>query len=549
MQIQVRINEEGALRDQRYAFTDRFTLVSELLQNARRAGATRIEIQYDAAAQVLQVGDDGCGLDDFQKLLSFHESGWDAATNAEERPFGVGFSKCLYAATRCIVRSGHHKVDIDTVAALAKAPIEVEQTTEADAVVGTRIELHGVDLPDLGTRVEALCLGFPVEVLFNGQALSRRFAQAHLAMQPSPMGLVHLTGTHDGHHTHDTLVFLQGFCVLKPTWCANDRVNVVHLDSRQFMARLPDRDKLIDEDVQRKRIDAELKACWRTTLEGAKTQFSPERFVETFYAPMRAWGQLDLLNDLDVLPAQVCDAIVGYPIQDDSGQREYLQPVATAPSRDAIEGGPVTLVTLDWVNDDNAARWMLARAKGYLVFDWIGLHAEHWVQRHVRFLEEEPVAVDTVSEQVRTVLEGRWVCPVVILCEAVRIQMGEDVAEVTGEGVCHEGDLYIPGGECTGAPVRQLSSFTDEHDQFLDSDLDADRDALADLIGRLRSVDPVQTLDSLLRDLRLGNYPLLHGKTFQLTVGVGSAPGHSVELMDEAGSSMLADAGGSHARS
>ena len=29
----------GALRNQRYAFTNRFTLVSELLQNARRAGA------------------------------------------------------------------------------------------------------------------------------------------------------------------------------------------------------------------------------------------------------------------------------------------------------------------------------------------------------------------------------------------------------------------------------------------------------------------------------------------------------------------------------
>ena len=41
MKIQVRINEEGALRNQRYAFTDRFTLVSELLQNARRAAATR----------------------------------------------------------------------------------------------------------------------------------------------------------------------------------------------------------------------------------------------------------------------------------------------------------------------------------------------------------------------------------------------------------------------------------------------------------------------------------------------------------------------------
>ena len=59
MQIQVQINTEGALRNQRYAFTDRFTLISELLQNARRAGAMRIEIHYDATAQVLRVEDDG----------------------------------------------------------------------------------------------------------------------------------------------------------------------------------------------------------------------------------------------------------------------------------------------------------------------------------------------------------------------------------------------------------------------------------------------------------------------------------------------------------
>ena len=544
MQIQVRINEEGALRNQRYAFTDRFTLVSELLQNARRAGAKRIEIHYDATAQVLRVQDDGRGLDDFQKLLSFHESGWDAATSAEEHPFGVGFSKCLYAATRCIVASHHQRVDIDTAAALAKASIEVEHI--AEAVAGTRIELHGVDLPDLGSRIENLCLGFHVPVLFNGKPLTRRFAAANLATMPSPMGAVYLAGTRDGQHSHDMMVFLQGFCVMKPTYCPLDKVNVVHLDSRQFMARLPDRDKLIDEDVQRKRIDTELKACWRKTLEVAKTQLSPERFVETYYTAMRAWGQLDLLNDLDVLPAELFEDIVDYPIQDDSGSHDYVRQVAVAPSRLAIESGAVTLVALDWVGDDNAARWMLAQGKGYLVFDWIGLPADHWAQRHVRFLEEEAVQDDAVSERVRVQLEGRWAWPTVILCDAVRIRAGNEVVEITDKGVCHADVLYIPAGETSGEPVRQASSFIDENDQFLESDLHADREALADLIRRLRSVDPVQTLDSLLRELGLGKYPLLHGKAFQVTVGVGSTPGHAVALVAEAA---FAEMGGHHARS
>ena len=122
----------------------------------------------------------------------------------------MGFSKCLYATSRCIVASGRQSVDFDTSAALAKAPIDVMQIAEADAITGTRIELHGVDLPDLAARIETLCLGFPVPVLFNGKALERRFAEAHLATMPSPMGTVHLTGTRDGKHSHHTMVFLQG---------------------------------------------------------------------------------------------------------------------------------------------------------------------------------------------------------------------------------------------------------------------------------------------------------------------------------------------------
>jgi hypothetical protein len=531
MQIQVRVNEEGALRNQRFAFTDRFTLVSELLQNARRAGATHIEVDYDAGTQILVVQDNGGGLDDFQKLLSFHESGWDDATSAEERPFGVGFSNCLYAATRCIVASRHQRVDIDTAAALAKASIDVESMTEA--VTGTRIELHGVELPELGSRIETLCLGFPVEVLFNGKPLTRRFAVANLATMASPMGTVHLTGTRDGKFSYNALVFLQGFCVMKPNYGSFDEANVVHLDSRQFMARLPDRDKLIDEDVQSKRINAELAACWRQTLEVAKSQLCPELFVAIYYEAMRAWGQLDLLNDLDVLPVELFDEIVDYPIQDDDGS--YVRQVAVAPTRQAVESGAVTLVSLDWLGDDNAARWMMARAKGYLIFDWIGLSSNHWAWRYVRFLDQETVQVEAVSEHICVQLEGRWIWPTVILCDSVILRSAKDIAEITDTGVCHEDVLYIPAGETSGEPVRQASSFIDENDQFLAADLDADRDALADLIRRLRSVDPVQTLDSLLQELRLGRYPLLHGKSFQVTVGVGTAPGYSVALVTEEG--------------
>ena len=542
MQIQVRINEEGALRNQRYAFTDRFTLVTELLQNARRAGATRIEIAHDAASQRLRVADDGHGIDDFQKLLTFNESGWDEATSAQERPFGIGFSKCLYAASRCIVASGSQRIDFDTEDALGKQPVTVVTLTDGEAgITGTVVELHGVGLPDLAERMEKLCQGFPVTVVFNGTTLRRRHAEAHLATAQTTIGAVHLTGTSDGKHSNNTLVFLQGFCVLTPIYFNDDQVNVVHLDSRQFTARLPDRDKLIDEDIQRKRIDTELKTCWLRVLEAAKAQLPAKRFVHTYYAAMRSWGHLNLLNDLDIVPHGLCARVVGYPILEDSSTLDYLQAEVVTPMRAEIECSTTTLVGLDGINEDNVPSWMLVRAKGYTVFDWTGLHPDHWAQRHVRFLEDEAVQVSSVGEQHRTELDGRWIWPPVILCEAVRIHIGDDTAEVTDAGVCHDGCLYIPAGETSGEPVRQASSFTDENEQFMEADLDADREALANLISRFRSVDPVQTMDSLLQGLKLGKYPLLHGRRFHLTVGVGTAPGHALELVDDI------DRGGSHA--
>ena len=530
MQVQVRINQEGALRNQRYAFTDRFTLVTELLQNARRAGASRVTVDCNDDAQTLKVSDDGCGVVDFQKLLTFHESGWDEATAEQERPFGVGFSKCLYAASRCTVASGRRRIEFDTAAALALQPIDVVSTDED--VQGTRVELRGVNIQDLASRIETLCQGFPIAVVFNGGALLRAYAVDRLATVTTPIGAVHLARMADGKAATGMLVFLQGFCVHSSGYFRMGDVNVVHLDSREFLARLPDRDMLIDEDRQLRRVDAQIKASWRAVLEEAKHRLTAQDFVETYYDAMRTVGHLDLLNDLDALPAQAFRVIDGYPIQEGFGECGCLGTPPSAPTRAAIESGAVTLVVLDAVNEENAAHWMLARAKDYIVFEAHALHGDHWVQAHAHWIDESQATVEPIDVEVCTPLEGRWVWPTVSLCRAIRIRIGEEVAEVTDAGVCHEEVIHIPEGETSGEPVRQLSSFTDSNDQFLESDLEADREALADLIRRLRTRDPVSTLDSLLHELRLGKYPLLHGKTFELTVGVGASPGHSIVLVD-----------------
>lgn len=543
MQIQIRINEQGALRNQRFAFTDRFTLVTELLQNARRAGALHIVVDHLAEEQVLRVHDDGHGIEDFQKLLSFHESGWDDCTVAQEHPFGIGFTKCLYAATRIVATSGLLRVGIDTAAALRRELFEVE--TMAHAVAGTTIELHGVQIADLDKRMEMLCEGFPVNVVFNGIPMERHYAGDRLALVPTPIGAVNVAGNRSGKATRDTLVFLQGFCVKRPTYVKADEVNVVHLDPRQFMARLPDRDTLIDADQQLKRVEAQVKQSWRTILEVAKTQLAPQQFVATYFDAMRQWGHVDLLNDVDVLPPEILQCITGYPIQSDYGEQDYVASVALVPSRHEIESGQVTLVSLGSPDNENAGHWMLARQKGWLIAQAYYLDKDHWIHPHVRYIESDKAQIEPQSETARTRLEGRWVWPLVIVCESVRIRVGDQEAIVVDEGVCREDDILVPAGETSGEPVRQLSTFIDEHERYRESDMEADRDALAALIRRLRSTDPAATLGSLLSDIGLGKYPLLHGQRFEVTVGVRAMPGCSVELVGA--DAETSPDGGSHA--
>ena len=62
--------------------------VIEILQNARRAGATKVEIANQDG--YVLVKDDGEGIEDFSRLLDLGGSGWEEALESSEDPAGVG---------------------------------------------------------------------------------------------------------------------------------------------------------------------------------------------------------------------------------------------------------------------------------------------------------------------------------------------------------------------------------------------------------------------------------------------------------------------------
>ena len=108
--------------------------IIELLQNARRAGATKVNISNEKDGNIT-ITDNGSGIEDFQKLLDLGNSGWDEKLEAGEDPAGVGLF-CL-APRKVTITSGDNQVVI-----------------EKDGWTGEIIEIVKADQPVKGTSLE-----------------------------------------------------------------------------------------------------------------------------------------------------------------------------------------------------------------------------------------------------------------------------------------------------------------------------------------------------------------------------------------------------------
>jgi hypothetical protein len=119
--------------------------IIEILQNARRAGATEVEITNQDGC--VTVRDNGKGIDDFSRLLDLGGSGWTESLETSEDPAGVGLF-CL-SPRRVTVRSNGRTAVIHPE---AWTGVPVAVTDDPEAVRGTVLKFE--DEPWLHTTVE-----------------------------------------------------------------------------------------------------------------------------------------------------------------------------------------------------------------------------------------------------------------------------------------------------------------------------------------------------------------------------------------------------------
>ena len=109
----------------------------EIFQNARRAGASAIEVKRGEGWVV--VSDDGCGIADPEELLAFGRSGWQEARTRREHPAGMGlYALASWPRTRVRSRARPDRFPGDADTRPWEAELRTEHFTgQEDAAIYT----------------------------------------------------------------------------------------------------------------------------------------------------------------------------------------------------------------------------------------------------------------------------------------------------------------------------------------------------------------------------------------------------------------------------
>lgn len=148
---------------------------TEILQNARRAGATSVDLAIKPGEPmenhcVVTVQDDGHGIEDFQSLLTLGTSDWSTETQCAEDPAGMGFFSLCRSDVE--VYSGDRLVKLTPAVFLGKAEAHIEPGGEF--IQGTRLRFTRQSSRDaLIAALKQVTEFCPLEVRLEGQSLPR----------------------------------------------------------------------------------------------------------------------------------------------------------------------------------------------------------------------------------------------------------------------------------------------------------------------------------------------------------------------------------------
>jgi hypothetical protein len=339
--VRLAVNQENLVKNLKFAFSNFSTFLAELIQNSRRAGATKVELTLDG--KTLTVIDDGCGIEDFQNLFTIAESGWDSQTQSLESPFGMGFTSALFACKHLKVESRGKMLAERTQSVLSMSTLNVVDGT---VTVGTKLTLAHLTFDE--NRIEAalkrIARGYAIPIFFNGEELERRDALDAKSFIQTTIGAIRINDLKSLRSERSMNVYLQGIAVIEAGYHSQKPSVIVHLDSTKFHAKLPDRDCLIDSEDKGTEIWKQILSVAHGLLAEQQRLLSPEGFVQEYWDAALAAAP-DLIRNHPVAPGKLLDKLNDLVCCAEWHEAyEYYCRDRTPIYRDAFERGDIRIV-------------------------------------------------------------------------------------------------------------------------------------------------------------------------------------------------------------
>lgn len=398
--VKLSLNTQNMVSTLKKAFANYSSVIKELAQNSRRAGASEVRFTIDRDAGVLSVSDNGRGIDDMSTLLTIASSGWEPSLIEAECAYGMGFLSAIYTAGQLDVTSRGKRLSASTDSILAFDSIDIESVLMTQV---TTVTLSGGKVPLL---IESVCSkpddefmwffektfrGFPIRVFINEEEVMRdRSLDSGKKWVCLPDATIYLSTSIVKSNNIDQLnvdgewvAYYQGLEILR---CVGGRrgvegrVSVIHLDSQKWEAVAPDRHMLVNADDARARIVSLLVSVAKQYLRHFAAQPENEDIVLNSFREFARFGFLEIYNRMDRLPLGVVLAQQYYPVRSENDDNPCL--LNRLISRAELECGEAFIFEDEpQYDDDSCFRYpmYLYAMRESVFFLSEKMHPEHWV--------------------------------------------------------------------------------------------------------------------------------------------------------------------------
>ena len=174
--IRAHVDPAAISRVSRFFDASSTQIIHEMLQNARRAGATRVLVNVGASR--VSITDNGRGIADPAILLAFGASGWDEAAARNEDPAGMGFFSL--ARREAVIDSAPApagepwRIELQPEHFLGRLDADVQSGGQPPTPHGTRVSFsHQGESAAIKEAVRAAARYGPLDVTLDNQPVER----------------------------------------------------------------------------------------------------------------------------------------------------------------------------------------------------------------------------------------------------------------------------------------------------------------------------------------------------------------------------------------